>query len=108
LFFASRRRHTRFKCDWSSDVCSSDLPAQLGVLDQALIKHPELSGANKGKWRAVFRGQEDEHFQQALDWIKAMYEKRADYPIDYRTEERRVGKDGRSRGREEEEAEQCT
>ena len=21
----SRRRHTRFKCDWSSDVCSSDL-----------------------------------------------------------------------------------
>src|SRR4029434_7609972 len=25
LFFASRRRHTRFKCDWSSDVCSSDL-----------------------------------------------------------------------------------
>src|SRR5260370_32296837 len=25
FFFASRRRHTRFKCDWSSDVCSSDL-----------------------------------------------------------------------------------
>src|SRR5207237_2476169 len=24
-FFSSRRRHTRFKCDWSSDVCSSDL-----------------------------------------------------------------------------------
>src|SRR2546430_10466406 len=23
--FASRRRHTRFDCDWSSDVCSSDL-----------------------------------------------------------------------------------
>ena len=23
--FSSRRRHTRFKCDWSSDVCSSDL-----------------------------------------------------------------------------------
>src|SRR5207237_5555863 len=22
---SSRRRHTRFKCDWSSDVCSSDL-----------------------------------------------------------------------------------
>src|SRR5260370_3487220 len=29
FFFSSRRRHTRFKCDWSSDVCSSDLaPAQ--------------------------------------------------------------------------------
>src|SRR5260370_29854883 len=27
FFFSSRRRHTRFKCDWSSDVCSSDLLA---------------------------------------------------------------------------------
>src|SRR5207237_7897294 len=25
FFFSSGRRHTRFKCDWSSDVCSSDL-----------------------------------------------------------------------------------
>src|SRR5260370_12039688 len=25
FFFSSRRRHTRFKCDWSSDVCSSDV-----------------------------------------------------------------------------------
>src|SRR5690606_39609294 len=25
-FFSSRRRHTRFSRDWSSDVCSSDLP----------------------------------------------------------------------------------
>src|SRR5260370_29753727 len=25
FFFSSRRRHTRFKCDWSSGVCSSDL-----------------------------------------------------------------------------------
>src|SRR3989338_10100433 len=24
-FFSSRRRHTRWNCDWSSDVCSSDL-----------------------------------------------------------------------------------
>src|SRR5690606_37637777 len=27
FFFSSRRRHTRFSRDWSSDVCSSDLPA---------------------------------------------------------------------------------
>src|SRR5207237_1529346 len=27
----SRRRHTRFKCDWSSDVCSSDLVASLAL-----------------------------------------------------------------------------
>src|SRR5688572_16665176 len=34
FFFSSRRRHTRFDCDWSSDVCSSDLlprPRQQGV-----------------------------------------------------------------------------
>src|SRR5689334_23866348 len=27
FFFSSRRRHTRWNCDWSSDVCSSDLNA---------------------------------------------------------------------------------
>src|SRR2546430_12151560 len=30
FFFSSRRRHTRFDCDWSSDVCSSDLRAESG------------------------------------------------------------------------------
>src|SRR5260370_38618380 len=29
FFFSSRRRHRRFKCDWSSDVCSSDLTGML-------------------------------------------------------------------------------
>src|SRR2546430_2847740 len=29
FFFSSRRRHTRFDCDWSSDVCSSDLHYKL-------------------------------------------------------------------------------
>src|SRR5690606_39382718 len=29
FFFSSRRRHTRFSRDWSSDVCSSDLQAQV-------------------------------------------------------------------------------
>src|SRR6266478_7682261 len=29
FFFSSRRRHTRFDCDWSSDVCSSDLGDKL-------------------------------------------------------------------------------
>src|SRR5215467_12439163 len=32
FFFSSRRRHTRLQGDWSSDVCSSDLPAQRGPL----------------------------------------------------------------------------
>src|SRR5699024_11939819 len=30
FFFSSRRRHTRSKRDWSSDVCSSDLPGAPG------------------------------------------------------------------------------
>src|SRR5256886_2151108 len=30
FFFSSRRRHTRFDCDWSSDVCSSDLGGEGG------------------------------------------------------------------------------
>src|SRR2546427_7586102 len=32
FFFSSRRRHTRFDCDWSSDVCSSDLTGPFCVL----------------------------------------------------------------------------
>src|SRR2546430_10833527 len=32
FFFSSRRRHTRFDCDWSSDVCSSDLGRQATTL----------------------------------------------------------------------------
>src|SRR3989475_828684 len=31
FFFSSRRRHTRFDCDWSSDVCSSDLRRNVPV-----------------------------------------------------------------------------
>src|SRR2546430_15455943 len=38
LFFSSRSRHTRFDCDWSSDVCSSDLahPAVNRAAEQAI------------------------------------------------------------------------
>src|SRR5690606_39595781 len=31
FFFSSRRRHTRFSRDWSSDVCSSDLVVKIGT-----------------------------------------------------------------------------
>src|SRR3712207_7368920 len=31
FFFSSRRRHTRYWRDWSSDVCSSDLPVVITV-----------------------------------------------------------------------------
>src|SRR6267143_6053470 len=34
FFFSSRRRHTRWNCDWSSDVCSSDLAQLLRRADR--------------------------------------------------------------------------
>src|SRR5690606_22901734 len=40
-FFSSRRRHTRFSRDWSSDVCSSDLEVALqdaGLLDDPILQ----------------------------------------------------------------------
>src|SRR5438876_9653446 len=37
FFFSSRRRHTRWTGDWSSDVCSSDL-------DRRLVRHQKFSG----------------------------------------------------------------
>src|SRR2546427_4103219 len=51
FFFSSRRRHTRFDCDWSSDVCSSDLarPApRLAVQTDSLQLRLELSRARVG------------------------------------------------------------
>src|SRR2546422_6143278 len=36
FFFSSRRRHTRCSRDWSSDVCSSDLYANLGAVYRKL------------------------------------------------------------------------
>src|SRR5260370_13486152 len=42
FFFSSRRRHTRFKCDWSSDVCSSDL----GLRSRSLLRVPDYTA----KW----------------------------------------------------------
>src|SRR5688572_31817077 len=37
FFFSSRRRHTRFDCDWSSDVCSSDLAGLIYALYQTTV-----------------------------------------------------------------------
>src|SRR6266481_6987883 len=37
FFFSSRRRHTRWNCDWSSDVCSSDLAEDGGHLQEVRV-----------------------------------------------------------------------
>src|SRR5437868_11875154 len=50
VFFSSRRRHTRSKRDWSSDVCSSDLaetlaaPPRLGALPLTVREGAETWG----------------------------------------------------------------
>src|SRR5690606_40057101 len=46
FFFSSRRRHTRFSRDWSSDVCSSDLDALplYGLLPGGLITNTLQTG----------------------------------------------------------------
>src|SRR5690606_40612581 len=45
FFFSSRRRHTRFSRDWSSDVCSSDL--EVHRKDQAREPHEGESSSAK-------------------------------------------------------------
>src|SRR5690348_17690724 len=47
FFFSSRRRHTRWTGDWSSDVCSSDLPGHAGQPGPPVDLHrarPALAG----------------------------------------------------------------
>src|SRR5688572_32700821 len=45
FFFSSRRRHTRFDCDWSSDVCSSDLAVQASLCVPGPSSHSSLTGS---------------------------------------------------------------
>src|SRR6266481_9799318 len=60
FFFSSRRRHTRWNCDWSSDVCSSDLTAGWGWLPVRRSwrlnerHYGALQGKNKAQTRAEF------------------------------------------------------
>src|SRR5262249_58461073 len=86
FFFSSRRRHTRLVSDWSSDVCSSDLHVvapRIGGRLEALSGIPQKGYARDG-WNNLL-----ENLQPlGTDvWAK-----------DARSEERRVGKECRSRG----------
>src|SRR5689334_24760432 len=94
LFFSSRRRHTRWNCDWSSDVCSSDLDRQ--VIDAAAREFRE----GDGKEREVHARDAEPEREKADGRAKerAGRDREPDArPRPDRSEERRVGKECRSR-----------
>src|SRR5205085_2722993 len=53
FFFSSRRRHTRFDCDWSSDVCSSDLTFDGTVAAQQLLSCIYRTGQRFGAMHVI-------------------------------------------------------
>src|SRR5215204_1021877 len=72
FFFSSRRRHTRSLCDWSSDVCSSDLP-QVGVEGGPVEQWRQEQGQDQvrlqldlGEPRDQGNGQPGQHQQHRL------------------------------------------
>src|SRR5260370_4936167 len=74
FFFSSRRRHTRFKCDWSSDVCSSDLdyPGVTKVLCEQ--RPPSHQGNPPRRPVVVFRTEFDNrHVPLSFLWILAPF-----------------------------------
>src|SRR5436305_14058189 len=81
FFFSSRRRHTRCGRDWSSDVCSSDLlsnsPLMLGVV--------AFAGYTPILLVSLFAGVVVDHV-----------DRRRLIVLSQRSEERRVGKEGRA------------
>src|SRR2546430_4427432 len=90
FFFSSRRRHTRFDCDWSSDVCSSDLKSISGANGALLL----LLGINLLNYidRQILAALEPD--------IRASFFATGDVNAMTKTgrsEERRVGKECRSR-----------
>src|SRR5688572_20347844 len=60
FFFSSRRRHTRFDCDWSSDVCSSDLALLAAGEDERQRTGPELR-RERGRGRVQVKVEASEH-----------------------------------------------
>src|SRR5207253_7366462 len=102
FFVSSRRRHTRWPRDWSSDVCSSDL---INVKDML----SGFFGQQKKKRKMTvseafdYLIQEEENKLIDMDHVTRIATERAEQMgIIFRSEERRVGKGGRSRrGREQ-------
>src|SRR5437762_8944246 len=85
FFFSSRRRHTRYIGDWSSDVCSSDLVTAVEI-DPLILKLGEKYHFEKPYSSPRVRQVQDD----ARSYVQNSRDR-------FRSEERRVGKEGRSR-----------
>src|SRR5437588_7810690 len=88
FFFSSRRRHTRSLCDWSSDVCSSDLGDACG----GFAVHGHARGRGD---RAYFLGTGFGHAAVSPLSFSFAGARLCPEPGMARSEERRVGKGGR-------------
>src|SRR5690606_40218092 len=96
-----RRRHTRFSRDWSSDVCSSDLIVWESNGDGEFTIGNEKKSTRGTEITLHIKAEDDEFLS---DWrIRSIISKYSDHicwPIvmkkTARSEERRVGKEGRS------------
>src|SRR2546422_5802938 len=86
FFFSSRRRHTRCSRDWSSDVCSSDL---------ILFKVDRMSMAHSLEVRVPLLDHHLLEWVLRLPWAMRFQRGRGKHLL--RSEERRVGKECRSR-----------
>src|SRR5690606_41182425 len=93
FFFSSRRRHTRFSRDWSSDVCSSDLfeAGIIGFRHGAHLRHFFL------RRRTIAGGLIHDGLQIGLQLVNLVGLGRGN-GRKIRSEERRVGKEGETRG----------
>src|SRR3712207_8479495 len=91
-FFSSRRRHTRYWRDWSSDVCSSDLfGAPVRAERQATAERRFVERRERLSGTCVPHGDPLQH------GLARRHVREPDLVDQVRSEERRVGKECRSR-----------
>src|SRR5205807_5568655 len=96
FFFSSRRRHTRLQGDWSSDVCSSDLNGC--PVSSGLTLGGDISAANPSyQFTFVAAAPATIAVGAGMRFFRRVHY-RIYKETDNRSEERRVGKECRSRG----------